>query len=197
MPDPNADEPSSKDGQEYQAIVFHESPEIEALPAGARDALWNMQKMLQGYSRVPIFALIGPSGETLGKAAHALCNAGRGSYIRLSEDIRKIIASNQNFRMEWIDAGYLAQRVLDLANTCSASFLVVDDWEAILGIVRYTNPKAPLEILEMLIYRSPQKPVVLILPIGRGGFGSITEVRNVLEAGGRSRVIALTDENLG
>src|SRR5258708_3873853 len=137
---------------EHAWVIFRDSPKIESLPSSARTAIWKLQGWLQSYTRVPIFALVGPAGIDLRKAALALCEAGGGKYIRISEFVRQKLIENPDFRAEWIDAGYLANQVLDLAASCAESFIVVDDWEAVLSSVRHSNPKAPLEVLDMLIY---------------------------------------------
>lgn len=193
MPESNSSMPDGP--HRYARVIFRDSSEIESLPSSARTAIWKLQGWLQSNTRVPIFAMVGQAGIDLRKAALALCEAGGGKYIRLSEFIRQKLIENPDFRAEWIDAGYLAKQVLDLATSCAESFMVVDDWEAVLSSVRHNNPKAHLEILDMLIFRSVGKPVVLVLPLSRGGFGSVAEVRGVMDSGGRSRVVALADES--
>jgi hypothetical protein len=193
MFEPNSSETSSAKNEIKGPAPICDAQSIESLPSHARKALWHLRKWLQVKARFPVFALVGSDSFELTNTALALCAAEGGYYIRLSEYIGQQMLADPNFREEWITGYYLAQTVMDLVNNCQASFLVVDDWEVVLGLVRHTNSIAHLITLSMLANRPLQKPVVLVLPIGHSSFGNADEVRHELEIGGSSRVVTLVE----
>jgi hypothetical protein len=196
MFEPNSSETSSAKNEIEGPVPICNAPSIESLPSHSRKAIWDLRKWLQIKARFPVFALVGSDSFELTNTALALCAVEGGCYIRLSEYIGQQMLADPNFREEWITSYYLAQIVVDLVNSCQASFLVVDDWEIVLGLVRHANSIAQLVTLSALANRPLHKPVVLILPIGHSGFGNADEVRHALEVGGSSRMVTLADNSV-
>jgi hypothetical protein len=166
---------------------------VESLAVHSREAFWELSRLLQCKTRIPVFALVGTNNEELTKIVLALCAAEGGSYISLSNYVGQVV-SDPNFRDEWVTDYYLAEVVMDLANTCQTSFLVVDDWEIVLALVRHDHSNAHLITLTTLAYQTVLKPTILVLPLGQDGFENAEEVRDRLEIGGSKRVVALVDD---
>lgn len=167
---------------------------IESLPGQARAALQQLEKWLKSHARVPVFAIAGKNSSKLTEVAQIFAMAKGGDYVQLSKYIGNKVLGDRSLRTEWISPYSLADTILSLAEKCSESFLIVDDWEVALGLVKHnTGPSAPKEILSVLVYRPVSKPIVLVLPVGPDSFGSTSEIRNIMETQGRLRVVELED----
>lgn len=191
MPGTEGDRPGGAATSEAGPHAITDATSLEELPASSRGAVRRLREQLRAKARVPVYALVGGDWAERARAAQTLCALEQGQYVHIGEYVRQQVLANESLRTEWLGPSYLAGLVIELARARTAPLLVVDGWEALLGLVRQAGAGGPAALLRDLVYRALPIPVVLVLGVGPGGYSSVAEVRRIMETEGRLRVVGL------